>query len=81
MKKKIILGIIAILTTCVSCTTPFRYDDTFVINSISNAEKYSRYEYVYEIKHYDVNRGYYGTFKIKSNEKCEIGDTIVFNLK
>lgn len=79
MKK--ILGIITILITCVSCTTQFRYDDTFVINSISKAERYSRYEYVYEIKHYDVNRAYYDTFYFKSNEKYEIGDTVVFNLK
>ena len=37
--------------------------------------------YVYEINHYDVNRAYYDTFYFKSNEKYEIGDTIVFNLK
>lgn len=79
MKK--ILGIFVILITCVSCTEQFRYDDTFVINSISKAERYSRYEYVYEIKHYDVNRAYHNTFNFKSNEKYEIGDTVVFNLK
>lgn len=79
MKK--IIGIIVILITCVSCTEQFRYDDTFIINSISKADRYSRYEYVYEIKHYDVNRAYYNTFNFKSNEKYEIGDTVVFNLK
>ena len=79
MKK--IIGIIAIFITCVSCIEQFRYDDTFVINSISKADRYSRYEYVYEIKHYDVNRAYYNTFNFKSNEKYEIGDTVVFNLK
>lgn len=79
MKK--IIGIIAILITCVSCTKQFRYDDAFVINSISKASKYSRYEYMYEIKHYDVIKAYYETFYFKSNEKYEIGDTIVFNLK
>ena len=79
MKK--ILGIIAILITCVSCTTQFRHDDTFIINSISKADRYSRYEYVYEIKQYDINRAYYNTFYFKSNEKYEIGDTIVFNSK
>lgn len=79
MKK--IIGIIVILITCVSCIEQFRYDDTFIINSISKAGKYSRYEYIYEIKHYDVNRAYYNTFNFKSNEKYELGDTVVFNLK
>lgn len=79
MKK--ILGLIAVLLSCVSCTFQFRYDDTFVVNSISKAKRYSRYEYVYEIKHYDVNRAYYDTFNFKSNEKYEIGDTIKFKLK
>lgn len=79
MKK--ILGIITILLSCVSCTVQFRYDDTFVVNSISKAERYSRYEYVYEIKHYDVNSAYYDTFFFKSNEKYEIGDTINFKIK
>lgn len=79
MKK--ILGLIAVLLSCVSCTEQFRYDDTFVINSISKANSYSRYEYVYEIKQYYVNRAYYDTFYFKSNEKYEIGDTIIFKLK
>jgi uncharacterized protein YpuA (DUF1002 family) len=79
MKK--ILGIITILLSCVSCTVQFRYDDTFVVNSISKAESYSRYEYRYEIKQYDVNSAYYETFYFKSNDKYEIGDTINFKLK
>lgn len=79
MKK--IITLIIILLSCVSCTVQFRYDDTFVIKSISEADSYSRYEYVYEIKHYDVNRAYFNTFNFKSNEKYEIGDTIIFNLK
>ena len=56
MKK--ILGIIVILITCVSCTQNFRYDDIFIIKSISKAERYSRYEYVYEINHYDDSDWY-----------------------
>lgn len=79
MKK--IIALLIILLSCVSCTNQFRYDDTFVIKSISKADSYSRYEYLYEITHYDVNKAYYNTFNFKSNEKYEIGDTVVFKLK
>ena len=79
MKK--IITLIIILLSCVSCTVQFRYDDTFVIKSISESDSYSRYEYLYEIKHYDINSAYYETFYFKSNEKYEIGDTIIFKLK